>query len=198
MKNTVIKVVITTATIFATAGIYNLLTQHTPNSVAMDPGKQIVYTPMGSKGFPKQITLDEKNCLIENVYHEARGETRKGQESIVYVVLNRSLSETRKYASTRNMCDIIKAPKAFSWVSDQVKPIHDQQAWQQATRAVNKVLKYYSLKNSPVADATHYVNKQTATTKAKWWKSKKMSVLANVGSHTFLKQKNEIISFNKA
>jgi len=194
----VIKVVITTTTIFATAGIYNLLSQNTPNSVALDPGKQIVYTPMGSKGFPKQITLDEKNCLIENVYHESRGETRKGQESIVYVVLNRSLSETRKYASTRNMCDIIKAPKAFSWVDAGVKTIDDEKAWNQAVAVVNKVLKSYSLKNSPVADATHYVNKQTATTKAKWWKSKKMTVLANVGSHTFLKQKNEIISFNKA
>ncbi len=201
MKRTTLIALTATATVLASVGLYGPDSVET-NAVTVaetkvDPGQQIAYKP-ATKGFPRYLTRNEKNCLIENLYHEARGEPKKGQEAVVYVVLNRSLSETRKYGETRNMCDIIKAPKAFSWVGGTVKAITNRDAWVQASSIVDKVLVSYSLKNSPVADATHYVNKKTATVRAKWWKSKKMTVLASVGAHTFLKQKNEVIAIKKA
>ena len=200
MKKTILVAGLATATILTTTGFMKPSVVETVKPVAIvkqDPGQQVVYKS-STKGFPKNITRSEKQCLVENLYHEARGESIKGQSAVVYVVLNRALSETRKYGETSNMCDIIKAPKAFSWTIGSVKAVTDREAWDEASAVVDKVLRTYSLKNSPVADATHYVNKKIATAKAKWWKSKKMTVLAAVGSHTFFKQKNEVIAIKRA
>lgn len=203
MKKTGIFGVTASISILAFAGFYNPNTPPTAQPVEpapvikQDPTKQIAYKP-SAKGFPRYLTKSEKDCLVENLYHEARGESKKGQEAVVYVVLNRAMSETRQYGKSSHMCDIVKAPNAFSWYDGTKKVITDRDAWVQATGIVDKVLHSYSLKNSPVADATHYVNKKFATAKAKWWKSKKMTVLAAVGSHTFFKQKNEVIAMKRA
>ena len=200
MKKTILVAGLATATILTTTGFYKFpFTEQAPAPVVVqqDEGQKIAYKP-SAKGFPRYLTKNEKDCLVENLYHEARGESIKGQSAVVYVVLNRALSETRKYGETSNMCDIIKAPKAFSWTIGSVKTVTDREAWDEASAVVDKVLRTYSLKNSPVADATHYVNKKIATAKAKWWKSKKMTVLAAVGSHTFFKQKNEVIAIKRA
>lgn len=152
---------------------------------------------ISKKGFPRHITAGEKECLIETLYHEARGEPKQGQIAVVYVVLNRALSETRKYGKTSDMCDITRAPKAFSWYDGTKKIIADKDAWVSAMGVVDTVIQTYSLKNSPVADATHYVNTKMATTRTQWWKSNKMTILADVGAHTFFKQKNEVIAMNR-
>ena len=149
-------------------------------------------------GYPRYLSKAEKECLVQNVYHEARGESIKGQIAVVYTTLNRSLSETRKYGATNNICDIVKAPNAFSWYDGTVKAITNPTAWNKAVAVVESVLVSYSLQNSPVKDATHYVNKKKATAKAKWWKSKKMVQLAQLDNHEFYKQKNEKVAIRKA
>jgi len=160
------------------------------------PEEQVSAVP--PTGYPRYLTKAEKTCLVENVYHEARGESIKGQIAVVYTTLNRSLSETRKYGASNNICDIVKAPNAFSWYDGTVKAIKNPTAWNKAVAVVESVLVSYSLKNSPVKDATHYVNKKKATAKAKWWKSKKMVQLALVENHEFYKQKNEKVAIRKA
>ncbi len=149
-------------------------------------------------GYPRYLSKAEKECLVQNVYHEARGESIKGQIAVVYTTLNRSLSETRKYGATNNICDIVKAPYAFSWYDGTVKAITNPTAWNKAVAVVESVLVSYSLQNSPVKDATHYVNKKKATAKGKWWKSKKMVQLAKLENHEFYKQKNEKVAIRKA
>lgn len=146
-------------------------------------------------GFPRKLTVSEKECLALNLYHEARGEPVRGQEAVVYVVLNRAMSESRKYAKSNHLCDIVKAPAAFSWYTGgQMKPATNQSAYATAMEVVEHVINTYSYKNSPVGDATHYVNKKKATAKYKWWKSDKMEKLRSVGSHTFFKYKEEKVA----
>lgn len=203
MKKTGIFGVAVSIGILSFSGFYNLNNPPTTQPVEpapvieQDPSKQIAYKP-SDKGFPRNLTKSEKDCLVENLYHEARGASKKGQEAVVYVVLNRAMSETRKYGASNNICDIVKAPYAFSWYDGTVKAIKNPTAWDKAVAVVESVLVSYSLKNSPVKDATHYVNKKKATAKSKWWKSNKMVHLAKLENHEFYKQKNEKVAIRKA
>ncbi len=173
-------------------------TQHYVREQVEEEPKVAEAPAVPPSGYPRYLSKAEKECLVQNVYHEARGESIKGQIAVVYTTLNRSLSETRKYGATNNICDIVKAPYAFSWYDGTVKAITNPTAWNKAVAVVESVLVSYSLQNSPVKDATHYVNKKKATAKVKWWKSKKMVQLAQLENHEFYKQKNEKVAIKKA
>lgn len=54
-------------------------------------------------------------CMLENVYHEARGEPIEGIMAVNMVVLNRSKQ------SSKTICETIAMPKQFSWRSDPEK-----------------------------------------------------------------------------
>lgn len=147
-------------------------------------------------GFPRELSKSEKECLALNVYHEARGESVEGQEAVVYIALNRSLSKSRKYGKSNHLCDIIKANSAFSWMNDGFKGAKNIAAWTKAVELVDRVVASYHIDNSPIADATHYVNKETATTSHKWWESPKMIEVDAVGAHTFYRYRNEVVAIN--
>lgn len=140
-------------------------------------------------GFPRTVSASEIQCLALNIYHEARGESTKGKTAIVYIVLNRSLS-TYGYGSSKNFCSIIKAKNQFSWVPkfdfNNVKV-----DWQQYVPFIKEILKTYSIGNSPIKDATHFVNAKNATSKDAWWNSDKMKTITTIGNHLFLKVKAE-------
>src|SRR5215510_4327092 len=70
-------------------------------------------------GKPKEhasadISEDELGCLVENVYHEARGEDALGQAAVAYVTLNRVRSPD--YPDT--ICGVVWQPGQFSWTED--------------------------------------------------------------------------------
>ena len=50
-------------------------------------------------------------CLAKNIYHEARGESRKGKLAVAKVTLNRAAHP--KFAKT--ICGVVYQPKQFSW-----------------------------------------------------------------------------------
>jgi len=71
------------------------------------------------QGKPKQhasmdLSEDELGCLVENVYHEARGEGALGQAAVAYVTLNRVRSPD--YPDT--ICGVVWQPGQFSWTED--------------------------------------------------------------------------------
>lgn len=61
-------------------------------------------------------------CLAMNVYHESRGEPRKGQVAVAYVTVNRA----KKY--NQSVCSVVVADKQFSWVNGG-KMYHDGKKW---------------------------------------------------------------------
>lgn len=57
---------------------------------------------------------DELYCLVQNVYHEARGESKLGQIAVAYVTINRA--KTPGFPST--ICGTVWQKGQFSWTRD--------------------------------------------------------------------------------
>lgn len=67
---------------------------------------------------PKQsLNHRELACLAQNIYHEARGESRLGQLAVAYTTLNRV-----KHPSFSNtICAVVFEKGQFSWTKDKRK-----------------------------------------------------------------------------
>lgn len=92
--------------------------------------------------------LKELNCLIKNVYMEARGENLMGKVAVAKVTMNRV--KHPKYPKT--ICDVVYQRKQFSWTSKPSKAKLDVKEW---LESVDAAVKGYSLQGF---EATHYHN----------------------------------------
>jgi N-acetylmuramoyl-L-alanine amidase len=52
--------------------------------------------------------------MVQNVYHEGRGERALGQAAIAHVTLNR----VRSPAYPDSVCDVVRQPGQFTWTED--------------------------------------------------------------------------------
>lgn len=64
-----------------------------------------------SKPLKKAFVPTDEQCLAATLYYEARGETKRGQQLIAAVVLNRAK------ASGKSVCSVVKQRKQFSWMN---------------------------------------------------------------------------------
>lgn len=73
---------------------------------------------IGSLAQPNEETTNgsisdkDLECLVSNIYHEARGESPWGMVAVGYVTMNRA-----KYHH-KSVCDVVWEPHQFSWTSD--------------------------------------------------------------------------------
>ena len=136
-------------------------------------------------------------CLALNVYHEARGESFKGQIAVAEVTINRAR------VSGEPVCKIVTAYKQFSWLNDNYTPVwkwnkghkvvvgqkldphwmsknkaDDTDAWQSSVQAARLAL--YGLVSDPTRGSTYY----HATYVNPKWKTEKVQV-ARIGNHIF-------------
>lgn len=130
---------------------------------------------MGVLGFsaPKPIattthkvahyTKVELNCLMRNIYHEARGEPLVGMVAVAKVTLNR--------AKGSSICAAVYAPYQFSWT---LKPRRDPVYYPYEIYQAAHLAAY---SNFP---ATHY---HATHVKPVW--SKKLTKLKQIGNHIF-------------
>lgn len=128
----------------------------------------------------KSFTDDDRYCLQQNIYFEARNEDLVGQASIAWVTLNRWQSE--KFPN--DICDVVWQRKQFSWThdgkSDRPKEI---EAWERAGRVVKIVLEDYAWKREdPTLGATHY----HATYVSPYWSASLLEI-KKIGKHVFYK-----------
>lgn len=118
------------------------------------------------------FTEKEVLCLAKNIYHEARGESYKGQLAVAVVTLNRVNS--KKYSN--NICDVVYERKQFSWTLLKKRNITDRKAWDIANSvAIDAISKYNELKHFK---ATHYHH---VSINPKW----KLTKVAKIGNHIF-------------
>ena len=117
------------------------------------------------KPLPK---LKELNCLIKNVYHEARGESAEGQVAVATVTLNRV--KHPKYP--KSICGVVYQKSQFSWTIGYRATKINAKEWMNSVNAAIKSLEYSDLK------ATHYHNKTVHPN----WKLRKVAV---IGNHIF-------------
>lgn len=110
----------------------------------------------------------ELKCLVDNVYHEARGEPFEGQVAVARVTLNR--------AAKASICATVYASKQFSWTWQIRYPrVRDLQAYSTAYHAAHAALNYR-------LDATHY----HATYVKPYW-AKHFTKVKQIGKHKFYK-----------
>jgi spore germination cell wall hydrolase CwlJ-like protein len=138
----------------------------------------------------RTISTEDRECLAQNIYHEARGETIAGQVAVAWVTLNRM--EADKFPNT--LCGVVKQARTdsngnplrnkcqFSWYCDgKSDRIRNQREWEDVQLITNVVLiDWARAKSSPVEDATFY----HADYVKPYWASA-FTQVAQVDSHIF-------------
>jgi spore germination cell wall hydrolase CwlJ-like protein len=135
-------------------------------------------------GFKQALADKQVRCLAENIYHESRGESLRGQIAVAKVTLNR-LDEG--YANT--VCGVVKQRSQtgcqFAWVcagSDNPAGY----LWGQAVGIAVVLIKEPDAIEDPTNGATHF-----RATYIKWqpgWRQVKNSA-NKIGNHIFYRTK---------
>lgn len=85
-------------------------------------------------------------CLSLLVFHEGRGESLKGQEAIIEVVMNR----TKDSNFPDTPCKVINQKSQFSWTSNPKNlkpPKYESKSWEQSQKTV---IDYLSKRNKGI------------------------------------------------
>lgn len=81
--------------------------------------------------FNNEAEANNKKCLAEAIYHEARNQPFHGQIAIANVIRNRA---KRKH---KTFCAIIREPKQFSYRNNGIASIDDKVAYDLAIKAAS-------------------------------------------------------------
>lgn len=112
----------------------------------------------------------EAQCLAKVIQHEAGGESRRGQEAVAYVVLNR----TKSKHFPKTVCSVVTQRKQFSGFSLNKR-------YTAATLAVaQKVLSSYHIGSDPSNGALFFRATYAGKPKGK-------RTVAVIGGHRFFK-----------
>lgn len=128
------------------------------------------------------IPKEEKHCLQQNIFFEARNQSTLGQVAVAWVTLNRV--ESSRYPNT--ICGVVWENKQFSWTHDgkSDKPssnVVEQRAWEDSGLIAEVVLLDWARGlSSPVQEATMY----HADYVSPYWASSYTKV-TKVDSHIF-------------
>jgi N-acetylmuramoyl-L-alanine amidase len=128
-----------------------------------------------------------KNCDAEkqlevlalNIYHEARGEGRKGMVMAGEATLNRVASNE----FPDNVCDVVYQKYQFSWVRDKKinKEPTEEDMWEISLEIAEDLLTDNQVSYDHLA--THFVNLKVAN--PPW--TKNLIKVEKVGKHTFFR-----------
>ena len=130
----------------------------------------------------------EKQCIVDALYHEARGEGEFGMKAVANVIHNRY--EHPAFPNT--YCGIINQRKQFSYTLEDkpqgsmLKALHrDRQAYKTAEQIADEMLEGNFQKFLPSTVLWYTTHK----VKNYWTKTKK--VVAQIGNHKFYSDKEK-------
>lgn len=142
---------------------------------------------------PQQLGLSDQeekniNCMIENVFMEARGEDNRGKLLVANVVMNRVKHDN--WPST--ICGVVHQPSQFSWTAHK----SGRQTFKRAKRnitpeyrnAVSTALYATLFQEKPVTDATYFYAPAVVKNPPSWSRSKKFKLVEKHQNHYFFKQ----------
>jgi N-acetylmuramoyl-L-alanine amidase len=117
-------------------------------------------------------------CLALNIYHEARGESLRGQQAVAHVVLNRR--KNGKFPSS--ICAVVWQRSQFSWTVRPVGSLYprDAAAWERSQRVAFEAMK--GISNDPTNGATHF---HTRSIRPGW--SFRGKTRFAIGAHVFIR-----------
>jgi N-acetylmuramoyl-L-alanine amidase len=133
------------------------------------------------------LTRREFNCLVKNMYHEARGESKLGIALVGQVTLNRAIS------SKRDLCDVVYEPSQFSWTLEKPKEISNEQLI-----IVNEVGQALIRREFDIPHRFLHVKYfyNQFKIRAPIW-TRKLDVVGSEGNHIFLAEKEVSYMKNK-
>lgn len=122
------------------------------------------------------------DCLTDAVYFEARGESKRGQQAVATVVLNR----VKNPNFPKSVCGVVFQRASggcqFSFACDgSMRHGRDEDAWEQARRVAARALSGYVLRD--IGSATHF---HTIDVSPDW--GAQMLKVAQVGLHVFYRR----------
>lgn len=129
----------------------------------------------------KQTKYDKHvKCLAQNIYHEARGDSTRGQIAVAHVVINR----TKNDAYPDDVCSVVWDKAQFSWTLDNsLWKITDQKSYEKAKKIASEVLlgEHKDITNG----ATHYYEPTLVDPE---WSDHGVNK-RKIGSHLFMQMK---------
>jgi spore germination cell wall hydrolase CwlJ-like protein len=120
----------------------------------------------------KPLSKKEFDCLVRNVYHEARGESLAGKIAVAAVTINR----TKHPDFPDTICKVVYQPHQFSWTTNYSQTVYNRKAWKSCADAA--IQAYYG--DTGTAIYFHHVS-----VRPRWAKSK--TRVAKIGAHVFYK-----------
>ena len=118
-------------------------------------------------------------CLGNIIWHEARGESQRGQRLVALVVLNRATKRNK------SICEVMKEPKQFSWHAKHPNIVELSVMDKQIALAYDV---YVAHKQGQHEDhtigSTHFAAKHVRNT---WTKSFRKTLTE--GKHSFYREK---------
>lgn len=127
---------------------------------------------------PKPIMVFGKkdiDCLAHNIYHEARGESIKGQIAVAAVTMNRLLAQG--YPSS--ICKVVYQPYQFSWVKLLSNHSPKNKTQYQMAHAIATNYLQGRLKDPTLGSLFYHANYVLP----KW--AKKLTHKVTIGNHIF-------------
>lgn len=126
---------------------------------------------------PSTAQAKQFQCMLTNIYHEARGDTEQGMQAVALVTLNRARQQGK------TVCEIVYQRKQFSWTMMpklRRKPLVDNydRVHRVASAAMSGDIDDFT------GGATHY---HTKTIKPYW--AKTLKKIKSFGAHIFYKGK---------
>ena len=116
----------------------------------------------------------EIKCMTDNVYHEARGESYRGQ----LAVMNVPLTRTRYSAYPTDVCKVIYQPYQFEWTRKR-KPVRERELYEQIEQRTRNWSRLYKqgMLPDPSNGALNFTSKGV--------RIRGTRVTHTIGGHTF-------------
>ncbi len=142
---------------------------------------------LASTGKAARGRYDERdlNCLAEAIYHEARGESPRGQAAVAEVILNRV--DSRQFASS--VCAVVNQPSQFSYTIGGRKAIGNKAAYLRARDIARR-----ALAGAPrvlTGGATYF---HTPAVSPSW--SRRFQRTVQIGQHIFYRPGGQRVASN--
>jgi len=137
---------------------------------------------LGPRADKQRRAARDLDCLTDAVYFEARGESKRGQQAVATVVLNR----VKNPNFPKSVCGVVfqraSSGCQFSFACDgSMRHGRDEDAWEQARRVAARALSGYVLRD--IGSATHF---HTIDVSPDW--GSQMLKVAQVGLHVFYRR----------
>ena len=121
--------------------------------------ERVVHVPMPTRPGqdPKAIFADaneeDRYCLAQNIYFEARGESLLGQALVGWVTLNR----VQNSDFPEDICTVVWQKGQFSWTHDgkSDRP-RNKESWAAAQIVADEVIQAYGVERDPTEGATYF------------------------------------------